>query len=165
MPHLPDDLYATIEQSIPIVCVDVIPVRYAADGSEEVGLILRDSPYGRVWCHLGGRVHYGETIRDALVRHVDGTVYGARIELDDDPQPSHVYQWFPPGVAPDNSNLMHGVDPRKHSIALTFPVSMSGSPVAVEGGEAFDFRFFAQDNLPADLWPGCSYLFERVRVR
>ena len=49
MPFLFAPLYDTIEQLIPIMCVDLIPVHRDANGQvSEVGLVLRDSPLGEV---------------------------------------------------------------------------------------------------------------------
>ena len=71
MNYIPDDLYTQIEHSIPISCVDFVPVRRGERGTE-VGLILCESPFGQVWCHLGGRVPHGETVGDAI-RHTPAT--------------------------------------------------------------------------------------------
>lgn len=151
--YLPDDLYATIEQSVPIVCVDFVPTR-----GDQVGLILRDSPFGRVWCHLGGRILRGETIAAALRRHAYDTVQ-VDLALANDPQPGYVYQWFPAEVRPDDG-LPHGDDPRKHAVGLSFVVDFIGEPQP--RNEAIDFRWFT--TLPEPLWPGTARLLERLGV-
>jgi ADP-ribose pyrophosphatase YjhB (NUDIX family) len=155
---LPDDLYATIERSIPIACVDFVPVRTTAEGDLEVGLILRESPYGRVWCHLGGRVRYGETIAAAIRRHGRDTL-GVEPVLGDDPQPAYVYQWFPDAVRPESPET--GRDERKHAIGLSYTVQL-GSDAPTPRNEALDFSFFALAALPDPLWPGCERLIERM---
>lgn len=153
MTFLPPDLYAEIERSLPIACVDFVPVREG-----HVGLILRDSPYGRVWCHLGGRVLYGETLRDAIVRHTSDTLAVAPV-VDDEPQPAYVYQWFPDAVAPTDATP-YGRDTRKHAIGLSFVIDLQGNPNPQN--EALDFAYFAPDALPEPLWPGCRHLLERL---
>jgi ADP-ribose pyrophosphatase YjhB (NUDIX family) len=159
---IPGDLYAEIERSIPMVCVDFLLVRRDGAGQvSEVGLIRRGSPFGEVWCHLGGRIRFGETVADALRRHMSETVDGAVTDIPDDPQPTLVYQWFPDEVAPA-STLAFGRDPRKHSVSLCFTLDVDGTPVARAGGEALTFRFWPVNDLPADLWPGCQPLFERL---
>jgi ADP-ribose pyrophosphatase YjhB (NUDIX family) len=158
--HLPSDLYQTIERSIPIVCVDLLLTRHASDGME-VGLIKRRSPFGEVWCHLGGRVHYGETIRQAIDRHLTETVGPVTPKLDQDPQPNYVYQWFPEDATPP-AELSFGRDPRKHSVALSFAFEVDGTPAAVPGGEALQFAYWPVTDLPEPLWPGCEYLFSRL---
>lgn len=160
MSFLPADLYETVEKSVPIACVDFVPVRESPGGRREIGLILRDSPYGRVWCHLGGRIFHGETIAQALQRHAIDTLTVA-LDISDDPQPSWVYQWFPPELAP-SGDWAHGSDPRKHSIGLSFVVELDGEPIAQK--EAVDFAFFAPDDLPQPLWPGCEELLTRLRA-
>lgn len=157
MSFLPADLYRRIEQSVPITCVDFVPMRGPAT-DREVGLILRESPFGRVWCHLGGRVLRGETIEGALRRHAHDTL---QVELDlmPDPQPAYVYQWFPPEIAP-HGPMAVGSDPRKHAIALSFATSFIGYPSP--RNEALDFAYFPLGDLPEEIWPGGAYLIDRL---
>ena len=150
---LPGDLYTTIERSMPIVAVDFVPVNEGL-----VGLILRDSPFGRVWCHLGGRVFRGETLANALSRHALDTL-GVDLVLPPDPQPGYVYQWFPPELAPSDG-LAYGSDPRKHAIGLSYVVALTGTPVAQN--EALDFAWFRRDALPEPLWPGAAQMLHRL---
>lgn len=153
MTFLPVDLYATIERSVPIACVDFVPRR-----GEEVGLILRESPFGRVWCHLGGRIQRGETIAAALRRHADDTL-AVGLDLPEDPQPAYVHQWFPDEVRPHDEGA-YGRDPRKHAIGLSFVVDISGDPRP--RNEALDFGWFATHDLPRPLWPGSDELIRRL---
>jgi len=155
MNFLSADLYGRIEASMPIACVDFVPVR---DG--RLGLIRRASPHGEVWCHLGGRVLRGETLADALRRHCTETI-GLVPVVGVDPQPAYVYQWFPPGLAPVDGTAF-GDDPRKHAIGLSFVVEVAG--VARPRGEALAFEYFSPDLLPQPLWPGCRDLFVRMGV-
>lgn len=154
------DLYATIEQSIPIACVDFVPTREGRHG-QEVGLILRDSPFGRVWCHLGGRILRGETIRQAILRHAEDTL-AVGVALPQNPQPDYVYQWFPPDIAPHDGTV-HGDDPRKHAIGLSYLVEFDGAPRPRE--EALDFSYFPPSELPAPLWPGSEELLRELLNR
>ncbi|MBB5743395.1 ADP-ribose pyrophosphatase YjhB (NUDIX family) [Microbacterium ginsengiterrae] len=158
MSFLPPELYATLERSVPLACVDFVPVRESRAGSAEVGLILRDSPFGQVWCHLGGRIRHGETIAQAIQRHALDTL-SIRVDIPEDPQPAWVYQWFPPEVAPV-VDWAFGTDPRKHAIGLSFVTSLMGDPTP--RNEALDFEFFSLDALPEPLWPGCEDLLGRM---
>lgn len=158
MSYLPDDLYESMERSMPIACVDFVPTRTGADGTLQVGLILRESPFGEVWCHLGGRVRHGETIAQALQRHAVDTLRTG-LQLPDDPQPTWVYQWFPPDIAPEAS-WPYGTDQRKHSIALSFTVALDGDPQP--RNEAIDFVYYSIDGLPDLLWPGCGELLAKL---
>jgi ADP-ribose pyrophosphatase YjhB (NUDIX family) len=156
---LPAPLYDQIEKSMPIACVDFVSIRHRA--TTEVGLIRRESPFGVVWCHLGGRINRGETIAQALCRHANDTL-DVSLNLPDDPQPDYVYQWFPPAIAPNNG-IVHGDDPRKHAIGLSFVVEMAGDPQA--RNEAIDFAWFAVSELPEELWPGTEYLIRTLLDR
>ena len=156
MTFLPAEQYALIERAMPIACVDFVPVRLTVDGSVESGLILRESPFGQVWCHLGGRIQRGETVRDALQRHSIDTL-GVGLLLEDDPQPRRVHQWFPDDMRPELV-ISHGTDPRKHAIGLSFVAELDGEPTA--RNEALDFQFVDAARLPEPMWPGSAKLIE-----
>ena len=161
MTFLPGELYSTIEQSMPIACVDFIPVRTVGDGRREIGLILRDSPFGEVWCHLGGRVNRGETIVQALRRHARDTL-DVDLAIASNAQPDYVYEWFPPDIAPTDGTA-HGDDPRKHAIGLSFVVDLIGTPAP--RNEAVDFSWFERDAWPHAVWPGARFLAEVLAVQ
>jgi ADP-ribose pyrophosphatase YjhB (NUDIX family) len=159
--YIPDDLYTRIEQSIPISCVDFVPVRRRERGTE-VGLILRESPFGQVWCHLGGRIQHGETVGDAIHRHARDTL-GVEIDLGPDPQPVWVYQWLPDELRPQ-TGLVTGHDPRKHAIGLSFVVDLTGEELHPQD-EALDFAYFPIGALPQPMWPGCEHLVRQLISR
>ena len=57
-----------IQTSIPVVCVDVLPVRFSSNPRREihaVGLIVRETPDGREWCLIGGRLMHRESLSEA----------------------------------------------------------------------------------------------------
>lgn len=155
--YLPPDTYQLIERSMPIACVDFVLVREHG-GRRALGLILRDSPHGEVWCHLGGRIQRGETIADAIRRHGRETL-GIEPYLPLNPQPDYVYEWFPPDIAPGDGTAF-GDDPRKHAIGLSFVLETKVG--ARPANEALDLAYFAPDQLPENLWPGCLTLLERL---
>jgi ADP-ribose pyrophosphatase YjhB (NUDIX family) len=158
--YLTAESLETARSLVPIVCVDIVPARVTLAGRLEVGLILRDMP-GRdapVWCHLGGRVRRGETLRAALVRHLGSTLVGAVVDFEVEPQPQYVMQWFPESQ-PAGALPVHGHDPRQHAVALVYAVELHGDPVPHSAGEATEFRWWPVDELSAGgppLWPGCS---------
>ena len=160
MAYLADDLYRQIEESMPIACVDFVATRTADDGCSEYGLIRRHSPYGEVWCHLGGRIQRGETIAAALQRHAQDTI-GVRLDLPIDPQPVYTYQWFPAADAPTDGTPF-GRDERKHSIGMAFIAELTAAPNP--RNEALDFAWFRSAQLPDRLWPGCEHLFARLGI-
>ena len=157
MTYLPDDVYALVENSMPLLCVDFVPVRSTARG-REIGLILRASPFGAVWCHLGGRVLRGETLVNALRRHASDTL-DVDIDLDVNAQPGHVYEWFPAELAPGDGTE-HGQDPRKHSVGLSYVVQIVGEPSP--RNEAMAFDYFLVDALPEPMWPGSETLVRHL---
>jgi ADP-ribose pyrophosphatase YjhB (NUDIX family) len=155
---LSDEAWDEIQASVPIVCVDLVPVRLDATGAvSAVGLIRRRMPGTGdvVWCVLGGRINHGETLRAAVVRHIESTLSGADFDLPADPQPAYVFQWFP--SVRNDDGVAYGIDPRRHSVGLCFVVPITGEPTAVENGEALHFAWFAVDELDAledQCWPG-----------
>jgi Domain of unknown function (DUF4916) len=70
---LSSDGWKLIQMSIPVVCRDVSPVRFSPNPRRElrvVGLILRETPDGRKWWLIGGRLMHRETLSDATHRQV-----------------------------------------------------------------------------------------------
>lgn len=156
---LPDDLWGTVQASVPIVCVDVVPVRGRGEDLQ-VGLIRRRyaDDGDPVWCHLGGRVRHGETTDEALARHLHETLEGARVDVGTDPQPHHVVQWFPPDVRTGGT---YGRDPRKHALSLCWALRLGDDVEVRHGGEGSELHWFRHDlaDLPDhDLWPGTRHL-------
>jgi ADP-ribose pyrophosphatase YjhB (NUDIX family) len=148
--------WAAIQEAVPIACVDLVPVR--RQGAESrIGLIQRLTPFdGRsMWCQIGGRIRLDETVRAALLRHLGETLTGASWDPPADPQPDYVMQWF--SSPPDDAPVGYGLDPRRHAVALSFRVVLSGDPLVVPGGEALAFAWLTADDLRRmgdDLWPG-----------
>jgi ADP-ribose pyrophosphatase YjhB (NUDIX family) len=134
-----------IQDTMPICCVDVLPVTHGSTSShivQRVGLILRDTPHqGRRWCLVGGRLFRDESISQAISRQIGETLGpAARFSLPPDPQPAHVAQYF---TTPRAANP---VDPRQHAIGLTFVVDMEGD--ITPAGEAHHFEWFQLEMLP-----------------
>jgi ADP-ribose pyrophosphatase YjhB (NUDIX family) len=144
---------------LPIACVDVLPVvRNQAGLPAQVGLIKRASPLGDVWCHIGGRVQYGETLATAVERHLSTTLAG-EWTAETGTRPYTSTQYFPdarPGM---------GHDPRKHAIANCF-YSVFAEPVPIAPiGEAIDFGWFDGDRIPWDaLWPGTDLMIRELQM-
>jgi hypothetical protein len=152
--HIDDELWVRIQESVPIVSVDLLPVREPADRERAVGLIQRSYPDGSgrlVWSPIGGRLRRDESLRSALLRHVSATLVGVTPDLPPDPQPGYVMQWL--SQPPDRERF--GVDPRKHSVGLTFVCPLVGEPAVDPAGEAVAFGWFSEAEVRGlDLWPG-----------
>src|SRR5581483_11298113 len=95
MSQLPDDLYRTVTESLPIVCVDVIPVR-KLDGQWQIGVITRatGSQAGKL-ALIGGRIRHGESIEQAIKRHLnnDLLIKDFRFFQGDSSHPFNVAQY------------------------------------------------------------------------
>jgi ADP-ribose pyrophosphatase YjhB (NUDIX family) len=135
---IPDALYSQIQLTIPIVCVDLLPLCVQ---SSRIGFILRDSPHqGRVWALIGGRVRRGETLNSAIARHLHETL-GMGVDIATPELGSALtVEYLPTAVHP----APH--DPRQHSVALTWACPMKGK--AVPCGEAHAFQWFSRDEIP-----------------
>jgi ADP-ribose pyrophosphatase YjhB (NUDIX family) len=134
-----------VQESVPIVCVDIMPIRTSRCVPcrvEAIGLILRDTPHQRQrWCLIGGRVLRGESLRDAIHRQIVETLgTEVRILLKRDQQPLYISQYAPHGTKP------FFLDPRQHAVGLTYAFKITGSPIAQ--GEAVAYRWFDIGKLP-----------------
>ena len=159
-PWLDDATWEAVQRTVPITCVDLLPLRGGGDRTE-VALVQRATPFGAKprWCHMGGRVRHGETLRAALLRHLHETLRGVEVALPADPQPDYVMQWFPDAVDPARDGVAYGWDPRQHAVALCFAVELTGEPEPVPGGEALRFGWFATEAVAGmgdELWPGTA---------
>ena len=139
---LSDDDWERTQQTMPIACVDVLPVRMMESDIRAVGLIYRDTPlHGNRWCVVGGRLWRDEPLGDAVTRQLRETL-GEKIhfEIAAEPQPDFVVTYF---TQPRSIGLH---DPRQHALTLNFVVPIEGTTEV--GGEAIDFRWFDLDALP-----------------
>ncbi|MBS0024197.1 DUF4916 domain-containing protein [Microbacterium paraoxydans] len=109
---------------LPMLYVEAIPVRTDGSGQvTEVGILLRSTPMGEMTRTIvSGRVRFGETIRDALFRHVENDLGPMAFPLlPPQPLPFTVAEYFPiPGVS-----AYH--DDRQHAVSLAFVVPVTGT--------------------------------------
>jgi hypothetical protein len=104
--------------------VEAIPVRTDGSGQvTEIGILLRSTPLGEMTRTIvSGRVRFGETIRDALFRHVENDLGPMAFPLlPAQPAPFTVAEYFPlPGLT-----AFH--DDRQHAVSLAFVVPVTGT--------------------------------------
>lgn len=121
---LSDDELAFVRGRMPVLYVEAVPVRVDGQGQvNEVGLLLRSTPEGVMTRALvAGRVRFGETVRDALFRHLENDLGPMAFPLiPASPVPAQVAEFFPlPGISPY-------VDERQHAVSLVFVVPVTGS--------------------------------------
>ena len=145
---IPDKEWKNIQKTIPIICVDIIPIRNLKKNLKkidfEVGLILRRSPVIKKWCFVGGRVLRGEIITDAIRRQLNETLGpNLKYKLNEDPQPFYVAQYF------TKKNSYYGFDPRQHAIGLTYILNIEGEIMPC--AEALDFKWFNCYKIPDSI--------------
>ncbi|PPL19161.1 MULTISPECIES: NUDIX hydrolase family protein [Microterricola] len=121
---LSDIELAEIRGRLPLLYVEAVPVRVDGLGQvTELGVLLRATAVGEMTRTLvSGRVMYGETVRDALFRHLEkdlGPMAFPQLPLS--PVPFTVAEYFPmPGLS-----AFH--DDRQHAVSLVFVVPVTGT--------------------------------------
>ncbi|MGO1627619.1 MULTISPECIES: NUDIX hydrolase family protein [unclassified Microbacterium] len=115
---------AEARRRLPFLYVEGVPVRTDGVGQvTEVGLLLRATPMGEMSRTIvSGRVRYGETVRDALFRHVENDLGPMAFPvIPPSPVPFTVAEYFPlPGMS-----AYH--DERQHAVSLAFAVPVTGT--------------------------------------
>jgi ADP-ribose pyrophosphatase YjhB (NUDIX family) len=133
---------ARVRDRVPMVYVEAVPVRIDHLGRvTHVGLLLRAMPDGSVSrAVVSGRVLYGETIREALWRHLAKDL-GADAEphLPVSPVPFTVAEYFPD---PRRTGFH---DPRQHAVALAYVVPVGGT--CAPAHDALDFSWMTTEEV------------------
>jgi ADP-ribose pyrophosphatase YjhB (NUDIX family) len=120
---LSSDELDSARERLPILYVDIVPVRVDGSGAiTSVGLLLRITGSGSISRALvSGRVLYHERVRTAVLRHIEkdlGPLALPRLPVS--PQPFTIAEYFPtPGVT-----AFH--DPRQHAVSLAYVVPVDG---------------------------------------
>ncbi|MFF1879824.1 NUDIX hydrolase family protein [Leifsonia sp. NPDC058230] len=109
---------------LPLLYVEAVPVRVDGLGQvTEVGVLLRANAVGEMTRTLvSGRVMYGETLREALFRHLEKDLGPMAFpQLPASPIPFQVAEYFPmPGVTPFT-------DDRQHAVSLAYVIPVTGT--------------------------------------
>ncbi|MDT0158330.1 NUDIX hydrolase family protein [Microbacterium sp. ARD32] len=130
---------------LPMLYVEAVPV--VTDGSGQVtsiGVLLRSTPLGEITRTLvSGRVRYGETVRDALFRHIENDLGPMAFPLlPVSPTPFAVAEYFPiPGVS-----AFH--DDRQHAVSLAFVVPVTGTCEPRQ--DALEVTWFSPEDAASD---------------
>ncbi len=107
---------------VPMLYVEAVPVRVDALGQvTAVGMLLRVSANGLTRTLVSGRVHHGEAVRSALLRHIENDLGPTAMpQLPPSTVPFAVAEYFPwPGFSPLS-------DTRQHAVALAYVVPVAG---------------------------------------
>ena len=121
---LSDIELAEARRRIPMLYVEAVPVRTDGSGQvTEIGILLRSTSVGELTrTVVSGRVRYGETVRDALYRHLENDLGPMAFpQVPPQPVPFTVAEYFPiPGITPYH-------DDRQHAVSLAFVVPVTGT--------------------------------------
>lgn len=118
----PEDLYEA-RNRLPMLYVEALPVRLDPLGYvNEVGLLLQADPEGNMMRSLvSGRVLYKETIRAALLRHIEKDLGPLALpQLPVSPVPFTVVEYFP---SPSQTGF---TDERQHAVSLAYVIPVAG---------------------------------------
>src|ERR1700712_2775765 len=121
---LGEEELASIRQRLPLLYVEAVPVRVDGMGRvTEGGVLMRMGGGGEIARTIvSGRVLYGETLRDALFRHLEkdlGPMAFPQLPLS--PVPFQVAEYFP---TPSPTQF---TDERQHAVALAYVVPVTGT--------------------------------------
>ena len=136
MTYLPQKLYDQITESIPIICVDVIPLK-SENGKKYFGVIQRKTgPEAGKLALIGGRVYKDEKIIDAIKRTLmnDLSVDDFTFYECEEAHPIIVGQYM-------HTNNVVGdymYDQTKHSVSLTYAINIDQAKIKPKN-EASDF--------------------------
>lgn len=127
---LTDEELDEVRGRVPLVYVEAVPVRIDhLSQVERVGLLLRSRPDGTISrAVVSGRVLWGETVREALWRHLSKDLGPeAEPQLPTEPSPFTVAEYFP------NDRRGTGfTDSRQHAVSLAYVVPVEGECVPAE---------------------------------
>jgi len=120
---LSDEELAAARRRLPLLYVEAVPVRVDGLGRvTEVGTLLRASEGSIARSLVSGRVLHGETLRDALFRHLEKDLGPMAFpQLPASPVPFHVAEYFP---WPTETGFM---DARQHAVSLAYVVPVTGT--------------------------------------
>ncbi|MCT1803052.1 DUF4916 domain-containing protein [Kocuria sp. WRN011] len=108
---------------LPIVYIQAIPVRLDPLGCiSEIGLLLQGTSEGHmVRTFVSGRVMYRETVRAALLRHLEKDLGSLAFpQMPSSTVPFAVSEFFP---SPSETGL---TDDRQHAVALSYIIPVRG---------------------------------------
>jgi ADP-ribose pyrophosphatase YjhB (NUDIX family) len=120
---LSDEELAETRRRLPLLYVEAVPVRVDGVGQvTQVGILLRANSAGSITRTLvSGRVMYGESLREALYRHLEKDLGPIAFPLlPASPIPFSVAEYFPfPGS--------QFTDDRQHAVSLAYVVPVTGT--------------------------------------
>lgn len=122
---LTDSELEEARRHLPMLYVEALPVRLTGSGKvAQIGLLMRVSDTDSITRTIvSGRVRFGESLREALLRHLEndlGPIAFPQLPLSMSPQT--VGEYFP--VPSTTSELFDG---RQHAVSLAYVVPVTGT--------------------------------------
>ena len=119
---LTDDELRFVRARMPILYVEAIPVRVDGEGMvEQVGLLLRGNDAGEITrTFVSGRVQYGESLREALLRHLEKDLGQMAFPA----LPQNLVPFTVAEFSPMPWSKLY--DERQHAVGLEYVVPVSG---------------------------------------
>jgi len=121
---LSEEELAETRRRLPLLYVEAVPVRVNGTGIvTEVGVLMRANSAGAITrTMVSGRVMFGESLRDALYRHLEKDLGPMAFpQLPPSLVPFSVAEYFPfPGLG-------HYVDERQHAVSLAYVIPVTGT--------------------------------------
>ncbi|CRH87971.1 Uncharacterised protein [Chlamydia trachomatis] len=139
-PWLSPEELAFVRTKVPILYVDIVPVRLDDNGHlAAVGLLLCANDSGLVRTIVSGRVLFHESIHAAIIRNIEHDLGDMALpQLPASLIPFTVGEYFPtPGETL--------VDERQHAVSLGYVVPIAGDAEAVS--DAVEFSWFTLGEL------------------
>jgi ADP-ribose pyrophosphatase YjhB (NUDIX family) len=144
--YLSDATYRFVTDIIPIACVDMIPVDNNGD-TVRFGTIIRATgrEAGKI-ALIGGRVQKDEPLNVAMGRHMSVSLGNDKFSMypeNEIDRPFYIAQY-------NHAERMDGhlFDPTKHSISMTYLVTIPEPDLSLVGNEARSFQWIEIDELP-----------------
>ncbi len=152
--------YELVTNSVPIVCIDVIPLIYS-NNTVKLGAIIRatGSESGKV-ALIGGRILKNESITEAIRRHIQKDLSCTQFsynQLNNEDSPFLVQQYEHTASLPKKFECF---DPTKHSIGLTYLIELQETPVATN--EARDFLWLSEHDINDNFAFRQDFVFKQV---
>jgi len=144
--YLSETTYKLVTDLIPITCVDMIPVDYNSD-TVRLGAIIRATGQeaGKI-ALIGGRVQKEEPLIVAMSRHMSISLGNAEFNMHPENEierPFYIAQYNHAERMKD-----HLFDPTKHSISMTYLVTIPEPDLSLVGNEASSFHWLNIGELP-----------------
>ncbi|MCI6574808.1 MAG: DUF4916 domain-containing protein [Actinomycetaceae bacterium] len=159
-PWLSPEELAFVRRKVPILYVDVVPIRLDDAGQlEAIGLLMIAGTQGLSRAIVSGRVLFHESIYHALVRHIEKDLgHMALPQLPASPIPFTIGEYFP---TPGNGLY----DERQHAVSLAYLIPIAGD--ASPSSDAIEFSWFtpgeaATEQLQAEMTPSHAAILRRA---